>query len=119
MLKLTVHLSDPQNTRTDAEILSALRRTWLLPAEGSPVDKVTTAKFSLDSTVSDEGSNYSAGEKQWLALCRALVKNSRIIVLVSDVRHSLPARVPRPPVARADDKGTLTPIRTRRRATST
>ncbi|KAF8196185.1 P-loop containing nucleoside triphosphate hydrolase protein, partial [Mycena galopus ATCC 62051] len=27
------------------------------------------------------GSNYSAGEKQLLALCRALVKNSAIIVL--------------------------------------
>ncbi|KAH9920031.1 multidrug resistance-associated ABC transporter [Epithele typhae] len=72
---------DPQNTRTDAELLESLRRAWLLPKEGAPIDATTEAKFSLDSTVSDEGSNYSAGEKQLLALCRALVKNSRIIVL--------------------------------------
>ncbi|KAH9919495.1 multidrug resistance-associated ABC transporter [Epithele typhae] len=72
---------DPQNTRTDAELLDSLRRAWLLPKEGTPVDATTEAKFSLDSPVSDEGSNYSAGEKQLLALCRALVKNSRIIVL--------------------------------------
>ncbi|KAI0701736.1 multidrug resistance-associated ABC transporter [Earliella scabrosa] len=71
---------DPQNTRTDAEIIDALKRAWLLPREGS-ADPVVEAKFSLDSAVSDEGSNYSAGEKQLLALCRALVKNSRIIVL--------------------------------------
>ena len=45
---------DPLNTRTDAEILDALKRAWLLPKEG-PVDPVTEAKFSLDSQVSDEG----------------------------------------------------------------
>ncbi|TBU42097.1 multidrug resistance-associated ABC transporter [Dichomitus squalens] len=71
---------DPLNTRTDAEILDALRRAWLLPKDG-PIDPVAEAKFSLNSQVNDEGSNYSAGEKQLLALCRALVKNSRIIVL--------------------------------------
>ncbi|KAI5122830.1 hypothetical protein M0805_003125 [Coniferiporia weirii] len=72
---------DPQNSRTDAEIISALRRTWLLPPNGAPVDPVAEAKFSLDSAVGDEGSNFSAGEKQLLALCRALLKNSCIIVL--------------------------------------
>ena len=45
---------DPQNTRTDAEIISALQRAWLLPRDG-PVDTVTEAKFSLNASVSDEG----------------------------------------------------------------
>ncbi|KAH8103355.1 multidrug resistance-associated ABC transporter [Cristinia sonorae] len=72
---------DPQGTRTDAEIISALQRAWLLPADGSPADSPAETKFSLDAPVSDEGSNYSAGEKQLLALCRALIKRSRIIIL--------------------------------------
>ncbi|KAI0700341.1 multidrug resistance-associated ABC transporter [Cytidiella melzeri] len=72
---------DPEATRTDAELIEALKRAWLLPRDG-PVDPATEAKFSLDASVSDEvGSNYSAGEKQLLALCRALIKNSRVIVL--------------------------------------
>ncbi|KAG6916302.1 hypothetical protein DXG01_007459 [Tephrocybe rancida] len=57
-----------------------LQRAWLLPSDGTS-DPIAEAKFSLDSTVGDEGSNFSVGEKQLLALCRALVKNSRIIIL--------------------------------------
>ncbi|KAI0689828.1 ATP-dependent bile acid permease [Cytidiella melzeri] len=72
---------DPQGSRTDSELISALQRAWLLPKTGSPADAAAEAKFSLDALVNDEGSNYSAGEKQLLALCRALVKNSQIIVL--------------------------------------
>jgi len=72
---------DPQGSRTDAELISVLQRAWLLPRDGSPPDPVAEAKFSLQSTIGDEGSNYSAGEKQLLALCRALVKNSSVIVL--------------------------------------
>ncbi|KAG6856149.1 hypothetical protein H0H87_007054 [Tephrocybe sp. NHM501043] len=71
---------DPMGLRTDAELISVLQRAWLLPS-GNSTDPAAEAKFSLDSTVGDEGSNFSAGEKQLLALCRALVKNSRIIVL--------------------------------------
>jgi len=71
---------DLQGSRTDAELISALQRSWLLPKDGT-TDAVAEAKFSLDSPVGDEGGNFSAGEKQLLALCRALVKNSRIIVL--------------------------------------
>ncbi|KAF7373644.1 Oligomycin resistance ATP-dependent permease YOR1 [Mycena sanguinolenta] len=72
---------DPQGSKTDAELISVLQRAWLLPRDGEPPDPVADAKFSLDSTIGNEGSNYSAGEKQLLALCRALVKNSAIIVL--------------------------------------
>ncbi|KAF8815566.1 multidrug resistance-associated ABC transporter [Phlegmacium glaucopus] len=71
---------DPQRLRTDAEVIEVLQRAWLLPKDG-PVDPAVEAKFSLDSVVGDEGSNYSTGEKQLLALSRALIKNSRIIIL--------------------------------------
>ncbi|PPQ67201.1 hypothetical protein CVT24_011272 [Panaeolus cyanescens] len=71
---------DPQHSKTDAELISVLQRASLLPKDG-PTDPTVEAKFSLDAVVTDEGSNYSAGEKQLLALCRALVKNSRIIIL--------------------------------------
>jgi ATP-binding cassette subfamily C (CFTR/MRP) protein 1 len=46
--------SDPLGLRTDAELISALQRAWLLPKDGKP-DPVAEAKFSLDSTVGDEG----------------------------------------------------------------
>lgn len=72
---------DPLGSRTDAELIQTLQRAWLLPANGVH-DAAAEARFSLDSTVGDEGSNFSAGEKQLLALARALVKSSRIIVLV-------------------------------------
>ncbi|KAI5832858.1 P-loop containing nucleoside triphosphate hydrolase protein [Schizophyllum commune Tattone D] len=67
---------DPTGTRTDAELLSALHSVHLVH-EGNADDP----KFSLDAAIADEGSNYSAGEKQLLALCRALVKQSKVIAL--------------------------------------
>ncbi|ESK94758.1 abc transporter [Moniliophthora roreri MCA 2997] len=67
---------DPLKTRTDAELISAMQRAWLISD-----DESKESKFNLDSAVGDDGSNFSAGEKQLVALCRALVKQSRIIVL--------------------------------------
>jgi hypothetical protein len=48
------YLRDPEGLLTDAELISVLQRAWLLPRDGPP-DPVTEAKFSLYSTVGDEG----------------------------------------------------------------
>ncbi|KAH8823291.1 multidrug resistance-associated ABC transporter [Flagelloscypha sp. PMI_526] len=71
---------DPEATLTDAELIAILQKTSLLPHQGVS-DPVAEEKFGLDCYVNAEGSNYSAGEKQLVALCRALAKNSRIIIL--------------------------------------
>lgn len=84
LLLVSLLNSDPHHLRTDAEILAALQRASLLPPQGV-VDQVAEDKFRLDASVTDEGSNFSAGEKQLLALCRALVRNNRIIILVSSL----------------------------------
>ena len=47
---------DPQRLRTDAELISSLQRSWLLPKDGPPDShSAAEAKFSLDSIVGDEG----------------------------------------------------------------
>ncbi|GMG40269.1 unnamed protein product [Ambrosiozyma monospora] len=37
--------------------------------------------FHLDNIVEDNGANYSLGQRQMLALCRALLRNSKILIL--------------------------------------
>ncbi|CAK5271118.1 unnamed protein product [Mycena citricolor] len=72
---------NPPNSRTDTELLFVLRREWSLPRPKEPTDPIAKAKLSLNSTIDDEGSNYSARKKQLLTLCRALMKSSPIRVL--------------------------------------
>ena len=79
---------DPTSSKADVELNLALQKAGLVAPAGASDDvKARYAKFQLDHMVTDEGSNMSAGERQLLALCRALVKNSRIIVLVCPRRR--------------------------------
>ncbi|GMM44324.1 hypothetical protein DAPK24_008990 [Pichia kluyveri] len=53
-------------------------------------------KFSLDSIVEEDGTNYSLGERQVIALCRALIRESKILILdeaTSSVDYETDARI--------------------------
>ena len=72
---------DPFNEHTDLELWSALRQADLIDSDAPITDKATTSnRIHLDSIVEEEGLNFSLGQRQLMALARALVRGSRIIV---------------------------------------
>ena len=70
---------DPFNEHTDLELWSALRQSDLIGAEEKLDDK-THGRIHLDGIVEEEGLNFSLGQRQLMALARALVRGSQIIV---------------------------------------
>lgn len=61
-----------------------MRRSGLISTEKFETIKTQTEnqdKFHLNSKVEDEGANFSLGERQLLALARALVRRSKILIM--------------------------------------
>jgi len=69
---------DPFGEHTDLEMWSALRQADLVDQEVAMDDK--SGRIHLDSIVEEEGLNFSLGQRQMMALARALVRGSQIIV---------------------------------------
>lgn len=92
---------DPFNEHDDLELWSALRQADLVPSDGgngtapaaaaaaaaggsdsspSPTTAKDPSRIHLDSVVEEDGLNFSLGQRQLMALARALVRGSQIIV---------------------------------------
>jgi ABC-type multidrug transport system fused ATPase/permease subunit len=68
---------DPFSQTSDEDFWNSLKISGYIKSD----EDIEGHKFHLDAVVEDEGSNFSLGERQLIALARALVRQSKILIL--------------------------------------
>ncbi len=68
---------DPFEQYDDASLNNALRAAGLFSLE----DENEEGRVTLDSTISSGGGNLSVGQRQIIALARAMVRGSKLLIL--------------------------------------
>ena len=78
---------DPFNQSDDAMLWDALKRSHLMgnmkrdTMEGGDPGAAAPGRFTLDTVIENEGSNLSVGQRSLVSLARALVKDSKVLIL--------------------------------------
>lgn len=79
---------DPFGECDDHKLWDSLRRAHLVDrGHNGPSHSEASSRFNLDMKIEDEGNNLSVGERSLVSLARALVKDSRVVILDEAVRH--------------------------------
>ncbi|KAK7024232.1 hypothetical protein VNI00_016449 [Paramarasmius palmivorus] len=81
---------DPFGQYDDATLWDALKRSWLVEnvksdgyssSASSTINEGSSSRLTLDSRIEEGGSDLSVGQRSLVSLARALVKNSKIIIM--------------------------------------
>jgi ATP-binding cassette, subfamily C (CFTR/MRP), member 1 len=72
---------DPFSQYDDTRLWDALRRSHLVSSNENQEKPTAPSRIHLDSALDPEGANLSVGERSLLSLARALVKESRVVIL--------------------------------------